>query len=221
MKTHILALVTASGLVISALTTKAGQLVAPIGKAKTVMRQMVERQTFLGNTSHPTMTMGLKSALLYDDFNRPDTEEPSAGYPLIGDEWVLIGPGGQAPSHYGMVRDGYLTASQFGLSKTIYACQTLRDEPVELAATFRWEQIGEDGPDGLFVLACGPSNVPNWIRNIVHVRFHRNAVILDFIVGGVMYSEVALWRFDNCMLEYGVDHTGRVVFDWDRGRVSV
>jgi len=221
MRTHLTVIAIASGLLCNGLTICDAQPVAPVGKARTALGIMVKRQASLGTIPRPNMTMGLKSALLYDDFNRPDTEEPSAGYPLLGDEWVLIGPGGQARSLYGMVQCGYLTASKFGLSKTIYACQVLRGEPIELTATFRWEQIAGEGPDGLFVMACGPSNTPNWIHNIVHVRFHRNAVILDFIVDGIMYSEVALWRFPDQMLEYGVDHNGRVVLDWNKGRVLV
>lgn len=159
--------------------------------------------------------------LLFDSFNRPDTTEPNVGAPEYGNQWLLIGSGGAQPCQWGMIKDGYLTASQFGLSKTIYAVQVLDREPVMLQATFRWEQIAEDGTDGTFVLAAGPSDYYNVIRDIVHVRFHRNAVIYDTIINWQMRGEVAKKRFDDNPLEYGIDHNAIVLLDWEGGRITV
>ncbi|MGC8989300.1 MAG: hypothetical protein ACP5MD_04185 [Verrucomicrobiia bacterium] len=164
---------------------------------------------------------GLVVTVLWDDFRRANTVEPGAGKPPIGSEWLLIGTGGTLPSQWGMIKDGYLTASQFGIGKTVYACQRLKTEPVRLDAVFRWEMIAREGADGTFVLAVGPDEGPSWIRDLVHVRFRRNGVIYDMIVGGVMRSEVALKRFEEHQLAYGVDHHGTVIFDWDAPRITV
>ncbi|NLH74291.1 MAG: hypothetical protein GX456_14655 [Verrucomicrobia bacterium] len=164
---------------------------------------------------------GLLVTVLWDDFRRADTVEPGAGEPPIGSEWLLIGAGGTRPSQWGMVQDGYLTASQFGIGNTVYACQRLKTEPVRLDAVFRWETIAQDGADGTFVLAVGPDEGTSWIRNLVHVRFRRNAVIYDTIIGGIMWSEVALKRFEEHQLAYGVDHHGTVILDWDAPRIKV
>jgi hypothetical protein len=164
---------------------------------------------------------GLLVTVLWDDFRRANTAEPGIGEPPIGSEWLLIGTGGELPSRWGMIKDGYLTASQFGLSKTVYACQRLHTEPVRLDAVFRWEMIAQDGADGTFVLAVGPDEGSNWIRDLVHVRFRRNAVIYDTIRGGVMRSQVALKRFEENQLAYGVDHHGTVILDWDAPRITV
>lgn len=164
---------------------------------------------------------GLLVTVLWDDFRRANTVEPGAGEPQIGSEWLLIGTGGEWPSRWGMIKDGYLTASEFGFSKTVYACQRLETEPVRLDAVFRWEMITQDGADGTFVLAVGPDTGPNWIRDLVHVRFRRNAVIYDTIRGGVMRSEVASKRFEENQLGYGVDHHGTVILDWDAPRITV
>lgn len=164
---------------------------------------------------------GLLVTVLWDDFRRANTAEPGAGEPPIGSEWLLIGTGGELPSRWGMIKDGYLTASEFGFSKTVYACQRLETEPVRLDAVFRWEMIAQDGADGTFVLAVGPDTGPNWIRDLVHVRFRRDAVIYDTIRGGVMRSEVASKRFEENQLGYGVDHRGTVILDWDAPRITV
>lgn len=169
----------------------------------------------------PPVLSARYTPLLWDDFNRPDTTEPDLGWPLVGGKWILIGTGGAAPCQWGMVKDTYATASQYGLSKTVYACQLLAAEPVRLEAVFRWEQIADDGPDGTFVLAMGPDIGWNWIANIVHIRFHRNAVIYDTIVNWVMRSEVAARRFSDNPLAYGVDHVGEVWIDWDKPSLIV
>lgn len=178
------------------------------------------RRLMTMTTQRPAPIQVVQQILVYDDFDRADTEEPGLGAPGIGEPWIGIGPGGLAPALTGHIEDGRLMLADPGSAAVVYACQVLPMTPYVMEADIVWEAAGGTGAEGTAVMACGPSNTPSWIHNLLHVRIDRGGVAFDTMETLVFHGALAQRSFGG-QLALSTPHNVRMTIRPDLNEVNV
>jgi hypothetical protein len=156
--------------------------------------------------------------VLRDDFERPGEGPHPMGTPPLGAPWTAIGLGGRVTSEHAIIEDGDFVTDRVGYQGTTYLCQELPDTPCLLEADFRWEPHDGIGGAAVLTIACSPTNEPNWIHQLIHIRIARKAVLLDFMEDGHLTNHR---RSEIPELPLGTSHNCRVYLDVEAQAVVI
>ena len=114
----------------------------------------------------------------------PDTRTAVIPAPQVGDPWFVRGIGWtqwtQARVAFGMAVD------ENPLQQVTYLCQRLPDRPTRMESTVEWHPYFSNGDreSAIVMAVCREGGEAAWYLNCVHVRLHRDAVVVDVIQDG-------------------------------------
>jgi hypothetical protein len=114
----------------------------------------------------------------------PDTRTAVIPDPQLGEPWFLRGIGWtqwtQARVAFGMAVD------ENPQQQVTYLCQRLPDRPTRMEATVEWHPYFNNGDreSAIVMAVCREGGEAAWYLNCVHVRLHRDAVVVDVIQDG-------------------------------------